>query len=220
MGVSTDGQICYGIKFDGEYNFPWDDDQWESIDDWWIYGVCGYKNPFEMFDEAGSWIGGARWPEGKIRTYYDTKYDFEKEHPLPIELVKHCHNDYPMYILAVSSTCLVASRGYPENFDPFALSVSEEEKKSWLRFVKCTTLIVMMCHDGGFPVIGVDALPDAFARRQRAARQLRQERHRHRSGSAVVDMVRKKQTGLSWGTKVRQNATAKLALLAAVATAK
>ncbi|KKM61996.1 hypothetical protein LCGC14_1526060, partial [marine sediment metagenome] len=28
MGVSTNGQICYGIMFDEDTEFPWDEDKY------------------------------------------------------------------------------------------------------------------------------------------------------------------------------------------------
>ena len=59
MGVSTDGQICFGIMFDEGFEFPWnggEDDQ--DLESWWMEEVCGYKPPFELFTEEGQWIEG------------------------------------------------------------------------------------------------------------------------------------------------------------------
>lgn len=128
MTVSTDGQICYGIRFDEDMEFPWESDEWDrDFEDWWIYEACGYKNPFELFTAQGEWIRGKKPPEEKIDEYYDARSAFRDSHPLPIELVNYCSGDYPMYILAVPSSCHTAHRGYPENFIPSNLSVSNEE---------------------------------------------------------------------------------------------
>jgi len=130
MSVSTDGQICFGIKFGEEFEFPWNAEKYdEDIGEWWM-DVNGYKPPFEMFDENGKWIGGEiAWPEYKQEEYYNARYKFEKKHPLPIELVNYCSGEYPAYILAVPKSCLTASRGYPQSIDK--LFAIEDEAPEW-----------------------------------------------------------------------------------------
>ena len=37
MGVSTDGQICFGIAFEECTEFPWDSEEYDGdIDAWWL----------------------------------------------------------------------------------------------------------------------------------------------------------------------------------------
>lgn len=36
MGISTDGEICYGIIFEDGYEFPWDIDHEGDPEMWWI----------------------------------------------------------------------------------------------------------------------------------------------------------------------------------------
>ena len=54
MGTSTDGRINYGILFEEDFQFPWDEDEKYDgdIEQWWMYKVHGYKNPIELFDES------------------------------------------------------------------------------------------------------------------------------------------------------------------------
>jgi len=55
MGVSTDGQICYGICVD-EIELPWDESYDGDIESWWTFEVLGFKHSFELFTEEGDWI--------------------------------------------------------------------------------------------------------------------------------------------------------------------
>ena len=122
MGVSTDGIICYGIALEDGCKLPWQDEKWDGDEEeWWMYEVCGYKNPFELFDEYGEWVPGMEREEEKHRQYYDQRREFKKAHPLPIEVVRHCSGEYMMYIIAAPGTVRKAARGYPEeiNVDMF-----------------------------------------------------------------------------------------------------
>lgn len=140
MTVSTNGQICYGVLFEEDYEFPWDAERWDNdIDSWWLYEVCGYTNPFELYDELGNYIDGKEPPKERIDQYFSTRQAFEKEHLLPVRLVNYCSGDYPAYILAVPESCIIASRGYPEILsrprgysDHTAILGTEDEKRSAL----------------------------------------------------------------------------------------
>lgn len=115
MAVSTNGQICYGVLFEEDYEFPWDAEEWDDdIESWWLFKVCGYANPFELYDKFGKYVGGKEPHQRRIDRYYSTRQTFEKEHPLPVSLVNYCSGEYPAYILAVPESYIVARRGYPE----------------------------------------------------------------------------------------------------------
>ena len=131
MGVSTNGIICYGISFEEDFEFPWDDD-W---DEWWIK-ICGYKPLFEMYDEKGEYIAGMKPAQEDRDKYWDHKYKFKKEHPMPVEIVTHCSGDYPMYIIAIPRTVMSASRGYPLEFFPDDLKDTLEDENILLQFCK------------------------------------------------------------------------------------
>lgn len=134
MGVSTNGEISYGVAFDEGYEFPWDKDHDGDIDDWWIYGVHGFKHSFELFDSAGNYLNGRKPPEDEISRYFDEKREFAAAHPLPVELVNYCSGDYPMYVLAVPGVGIVARRGYPTEFAPEKLAVTENGRNAFLKF--------------------------------------------------------------------------------------
>ena len=116
MGVSTDGQICYGIKFDEDFEFPWANDN-EAIEGWWRK-VNGYIPPFQLYDEDGDYVGKTKPATEKIVTYYQAQGQWDAAHPLPIELVNVCSMSSPIYILADASTVVTARRGYPEEINP------------------------------------------------------------------------------------------------------
>lgn len=134
MGVSTNGQICYGVILDEEEEYPWQEFD-DDIDEWWTCGILGFKHSFEMFTPEGNWIGGKEWPREERDKYYQEKRDFEQANPkLPVELVNYCSGDYPMWILAIPDTCNSARRGYPESFNPADLIVTDEQKQGLIEF--------------------------------------------------------------------------------------
>jgi len=135
MTVSTDGQICYGILFGEDVKFPWDTEEWQDdIEEWWTYEVCGYKNPFELYDDDGNYLDDIWATEEKIDEYYDRKFKFQETHPLPVSLVNYCSGDFPLYILTLPQTIKIAKRGYPEILNSQNFVVSKEEKDSLLSF--------------------------------------------------------------------------------------
>jgi len=64
MGTTTNGVICYGIQFDEDTEFPWNDKEYEGenydgdIDRWWLYDVLGFKHSFEIYGDDGNYIDG------------------------------------------------------------------------------------------------------------------------------------------------------------------
>lgn len=135
MGVSTDGEISYGIAFEEDFEFPWDGDHEGDLDDWWL-AVNGYKPPFELYDDEGEYINGVRPPQEQFDDCYEAERIFLKDHPLPVELVNVCSREYPMYIVALKGTVLTASRGFPKTFDPASLVVTDEQRNTLMEFCR------------------------------------------------------------------------------------
>jgi len=136
MTQSTNGQICFGLVFEEDAEFPWDEhNRWDDIDDWWLSYVLKWLPSNELYDKDGEYIGGVKPPQESIDRYYKEKHDFVKKAPkLPIMLVNYQSGDYPAYILAVPSTFKSASRGYPEEFHPMGLKVTPHEIGTLLEF--------------------------------------------------------------------------------------
>lgn len=131
MGISIDGQICYGIVFDDEYEeFPWEE---YDLEDWWLE-QCGFKPPIEIYTDDGEYVNGICPDQEVIDEYYRYGREFKKNNPMPIEMVNACSSDYPVWIMAVSGTIMGASWGYPEAFDPEKLIVTEAQKKDLIDF--------------------------------------------------------------------------------------
>lgn len=144
MGVSTNGVICYGILFDEDSVFPWDDERYEGdIGNWWLYGVLGFKHSFDIYGEDGNYIDDKEPSDEDLSKYFDERYAALEENKLPIELVNYCSANVPMYILAVPSTIKRALRGYPTWFNPDELTVSDEEKLSLLSFCKTHGIVTL-----------------------------------------------------------------------------
>jgi hypothetical protein len=131
MGVSTNGEISYGILFEEGFEFPWDNEQGEGdLDDWWK-SVNGYENPhFDPFDSAGNYKPGVAKDDPRIDTYFEHSREWVAAHPVPVELVNYCSDDCPMYILALPGLGTTANRGYPQAIDPAQLVVTAEQAQA------------------------------------------------------------------------------------------
>jgi hypothetical protein len=138
MGVSTDGQLCYGIPFPERFRFPWNDDNDEysqDQDEWWRK-INGYKPPFEIYNKDGEYLNGNKPPEDVIDKYYEHRREWEKANPFPVEIVNYCSGECPMYMVAVKESLKKNSRGYPEVIDTSKLEVTEDQHYILLDFIK------------------------------------------------------------------------------------
>jgi len=143
MTVSTDGQICYGIRIPEGAALPWE--KWDNdIENWWLFGVCGYRNPFELYNDRGEYLDGVRPPQETIERYYATRRAFQTDYPMPVTLVNCCSHEYPIYIVAIPRTVISAHRGDPQEIHPRGLTITEHERDLLIRF----------CKDHGIETIG------------------------------------------------------------------
>jgi len=112
MSISSDGQLCYGIAFEGDYTFPWLNKQYSNdYEDWWINKICGYKPLFKLYDSNGEYFDNIS--KEMIRKYYDHFDNFKKSNPMPVDIISHCSFECPMYIIAAKKTYSYSIRGIP-----------------------------------------------------------------------------------------------------------
>jgi len=133
MGVSTNGQICFGIYFEEDAELPWDESG-DSLDEWWIEESGWVWEGDNPYTSQGEYTPGFCDGDPRIDTYYNSRTEWKKSHPCPIVDVNYQSGDYPAYILAVPSTIKTANRGYPKVFSPGDLIVSLDEEKALLDF--------------------------------------------------------------------------------------
>jgi len=128
MGVSSNADVTFGIKFEEDFEFPWDDESKEDyeIEDWWR-DVNGFKHSVEIYDERGEYINDKEPPQEVQDKYYDEQREFDEANPLPLSLENYCSYDYPMYILCIPALGTGANRGYPNSFEPKDLIGKEDE---------------------------------------------------------------------------------------------
>lgn len=134
MGTSTDGRISFGIAFEEGFEFPWEadpNDFNDDIEDWWIYKIHCFKHSREVYGDGGRLPGVT---DEDVSAYWAEKREFAQKHPLPVRLVNYCSGDFPMYIIAVPSSCLNNNRGYAVEFDPASLTVTDDERAALLKF--------------------------------------------------------------------------------------
>lgn len=119
MGQSTDAILAWGIQFEEKKAIPWEeaaeragyDDPLD--DDAMAYLLCGLDKPKASYKDDAE----------VHREYWDAKRAALKE--CPVELISHCSGEYPMYMLAISSSEKKARRGYPQAIDPNFLEIQD-----------------------------------------------------------------------------------------------
>jgi len=134
MGQSTNAEISFGIAFEEDYEFPWSGED-NDIETWWRE-QNGFTHSFELFDDEGNYIAGKEPSAELVELYFAEQREFDKRHPLPVELVNYCSGDYPMWIIAVPYVGELARRGYPVTFVPSELTVSDAQVKALVDFCK------------------------------------------------------------------------------------
>lgn len=140
MTVSTDAILCFGIAFDNEDTppFPWQAGEAENefdgdLDDWWREAVLGFKHSKPIYSTEGGYLQGTKPSKEEIQAYYDEIRRFDADHPKPpVKVVRHCHHENVMYILAVPSTFIEAERGYPQEIT--GLNVTQDEIDALVSF--------------------------------------------------------------------------------------
>jgi hypothetical protein len=132
MGVSTDGEISFGVLFEEGFEFPWDD--YDEVS-WWTT-VNGYEPPCQPFTDIGEYAEGFTKNDPRVREYFEHHREWLQANPLPFTTVNYCSAEYPAYILAIPGTVKTASRGYPEKFDLDSLKVPSDKIDAFVAFCK------------------------------------------------------------------------------------
>ena len=78
MTQPTNGQICFGLLFEEDAEFPWDEhNRWDDIDDWWLSYVLKWLPTNELYDKDGEYLGGVKPPDETINKYYKEKINYK-----------------------------------------------------------------------------------------------------------------------------------------------
>jgi len=132
MGVSTDGIIAFGVMCEEGTEFPWDD--FDDVSEWWLT-TSGYVPTLHPFTKLGEYAEGWTEQDSRLDIYFAERRGWEKEHPIPVEVVNYCSHNAPMFAICIPGTLICCTRGYPKAFDVEALRVTEEEVGSLLAFL-------------------------------------------------------------------------------------
>lgn len=113
MGQSTNAILAYGVDF-GE-DVPFSEEYLKTLD-------------LSPADDGETIIEAIFEHDFKIPPYGDPgRPDYSEisklENLMPVELIRHCALECPMYVLAVRGAHTEASRGYPQVIEPAALTV-------------------------------------------------------------------------------------------------
>lgn len=135
MGVSTDGQISYGVVIEEGYEFPWDVKHEDDLEDWWRR-VNGFEDLHDPWTAEGGYADGWSREDPRFKDHYAHRHEWESHNPLPIELINYCSGDVPMYVIAIPDTGKICYRGCPTVFDPASLVVTDQQRDNLLAFLE------------------------------------------------------------------------------------
>lgn len=109
MGQSTDAILAYGCAVEDGERLPWmeEDDGYGDFDEWWR-NLKGFNEPYPHKNLQGEERQAA------LSVYFEKRREWDKHNPPPIEVIRHCHHEYPMWFIALPNTAIVAHRGYPQ----------------------------------------------------------------------------------------------------------
>lgn len=124
MGISSDGLLVFGFPIGEEDENP-------------LPNLLGDGEDFEDFedfiaDEAGIGQWSDYFTDEQSSHYLAKKCEVVAA--CPVDLVRHCSYEYPMYFLAVRGTDRSASRGSPEEISLESMAVAPEKieaAKQW-----------------------------------------------------------------------------------------
>lgn len=135
MGQSTDGQLCFGVVFDEETEFPWDAEPFDGDEDEWWLVETGWKYDGEQpFTEDGDYAPSFSRDDPRVGAYFKDRREWKDAHPLPVELINYCSGDYPMWMIAVPATVKKARRGDPVAIDVTGLDPHPEGERALTEF--------------------------------------------------------------------------------------
>ena len=134
MGDRAKAQICFGIAFEEDHEFPWDN--YECIDDWWVYEVLKFKPTVQIYNDEGNWINGIEPDKKLVDDYYNEKSFVKNSRLIPIELVRHSHYANPMYIIALPGYTIEVDWGELEIINPESFCYDIIEKRVLIDFCK------------------------------------------------------------------------------------
>lgn len=139
MSTSTNGQLSFGLIFDEGFEFPWRDEDGDGDEDDFIRAWWHKKNSYEdptrgLYDPDGNCVEPEPSQE-EISKMYRERNEWEKAHPIPIQVVNYCSCDCPMLMLATRH--FSARRGCPEEIDIQELAAIDttEDRRILLDFL-------------------------------------------------------------------------------------
>ncbi len=116
MGTTTNGQLCFGIMLEWNFEIPWMNDEYGwDFENWWLE-LKGFKEKYN----------------------YKLKKEFLKQNPYNknIELVNYCHHEALMYIITLEKLNYLCWGGEPTIIDPLKLNPTQQQKDEIIVFCK------------------------------------------------------------------------------------
>ena len=141
MGQSTDGSISYGVVIEEGTELPWEHELFNGDEFLWWREVNGYENPHWCpYDGFGNYKEGVKESdpglEEKVSKYHRHTWDWEKENPMPVDLVNYCSAGLStLRDRRQRQRASLLERSSGVRFDPKNLTVPEESRVALMKFL-------------------------------------------------------------------------------------
>lgn len=127
MGVSTDAILCYGFSLDTE----------EGELPVFLSGDIEFDNFVAQLYDLSMPSCPHKSGDKEWREYFEKKSELMKQ--VGIDIVRHCSDGYPMYILAIKESVKTARRGQTVELAQ-SVSVNTEWREKLMAFCKKANL--------------------------------------------------------------------------------
>ena len=127
--------LSYGVHFEEDFEFPWDDGlKYEDIDDWWR-DVNGYVSPFEYpYDSYGEYKPGFSRDSKAVDDYHTHRYEWMKANPMPVDVIEVGSDDSCSHILTTAG--MWGDWETVETVDPVQMRLMNGERQRLLDFME------------------------------------------------------------------------------------
>ena len=127
MGINVNGQIAFGVTFEDGFEFPWDHEEYDGIEAWWME-VNGYEPIYQPFTPDGQYADGWDRDDPRLEEHYQSRRSWLEDNPIPVVDINTCSGDYPVYMLAIPDTLTGCSWDSPTKLSKTRMADPVPEK--------------------------------------------------------------------------------------------
>lgn len=133
--MGADGILAYGVVCTEDVLFPWNTDERDSYQEWWLKET-GFHPPCEPYTPDGEFAPGFMEGDPRIADYWASRDLWLQRHPIPAEPVNYCSDRDPLWALVVPGRQFRCELGYPVRIGvEDLLDITSEERYDLMNFI-------------------------------------------------------------------------------------